>query len=102
MLMVQDTRFTLKSTVTGAMRFSAHVVCEQDGIALPCVIDACEIDVLPHEIDASTKHHPLCVHASRPSRLVPVHASRSSQLVSDLASRSSQLVSVSASKLTET
>ena len=27
-------------------------------IALSCVIDAREIDILPHEIDASTKHHP--------------------------------------------
>ena len=54
---------------------------EQSGIVLPCVIDACEIDVVPHEIDASTEHHPLCVHASRSSQLVSVHASRSSQLV---------------------
>ena len=43
---------------------------EHNGIALPCEIDACEIDVLPHEIDASTEHHPLCVRGSRPSQLV--------------------------------
>ena len=30
---------------------------DQEGNALPCVIDTCEIDDLPHEIDASTKHH---------------------------------------------
>ena len=34
---------------------------EQNGIALPCLISACEIDVLPHEIDASTTTPPtLC------------------------------------------
>ena len=52
---------------------------EQNGIALPCAVD-----FLPHEVGASTKHHPLCVHASRPSQLVSVHASRLSQLVSHL------------------
>ena len=61
----------------------------QDGIALSCLIDACEIDVLRHEIDAFSKHHPLCanprssqllfVRASRPSQLVFVHRSRPSQ-----------------------
>ena len=53
---------------------ACHV--EQNGIALPCVLYACEIDVLPHEIDASTKHHPLCVHLSRSSQPFSVHASR--------------------------
>ena len=38
---------------------------EQNGIALPC-----GVDFLPHEVGASTKHHPLCVHASRLSQLV--------------------------------
>ena len=64
------------------VRCACHV--EQNGIAWPCVIDACEIDVSPNEIDASTKHHSLWVHASRSSQLVSFHASRSSQLVSHL------------------
>ena len=62
---------------------------EQNGIALLCEIDTCEIDVLPHE----TKHHPLCGHASQSSQLVSVHASRSPQLVSVHTSRSPLLVS---------
>ena len=61
------------------VRCASHL--EQNGIALPCMIYACEIDVLPREIDASTKHHPLCVHASRSSQPLSVRASRPSQLV---------------------
>ena len=54
---------------------------------MPCLTDACGIDVLRHEIDASTKHHPLCANPSRSSQhlfvrasqLVFVHPSRPSQ-----------------------
>ena len=73
MFMVQDPGFTLKSTVNGFV----HVV----HIAWPCLTDACEIDVLRHEIDASTKHHPLCANPSRPSQPLFVRASRPSQIV---------------------
>ena len=79
MLMVQDLEFTFKSTVTGATPVQCAFRVEQNGISLPC-----EIDVLPHEMDTSTKRHPLCVHASRLPQLVSVHASRSFQLVSHL------------------
>ena len=57
---------------------------EQNGIALPCEIDVCEINVLPHESGASKKTPPHCVLAARPSQLVSVHPSRSSQCVSHL------------------
>ena len=62
-VMVQDPGFTLKSTVTSAVWFSSHITLNKRKLL-------CHGRSTPREIDASTKHHPLCVHASLSSQLV--------------------------------
>ena len=93
MLTVQDPGFTLKSTVTGAMWFSAHVVLNR--MELLCHVRStqvrstfCHVRLIHHKtpptLCACVTTFSTCFHASRFFRLVSVLASRSSQLVSHL------------------